>query len=359
MEDQLRPLREKIDALDQQLMSLLNQRAALAVQVGRVKHAHLAPVFRPDRERQVFEGLARASAAENGLLKAPHITSIWREVMGACRSLEQLERVAFLGPLGTFSEQAASEFFGNSIDKQPVASIDEIFRSVTAGAAEYGVVPIENSTEGAIARTLDLLLTTPLSLCGEISLEVRHNVLRQTDSLDGIEAVCAHPQALAQCHAWLSQHLPQAERRAVSSNAEGARLASLDAALAGIAGLQAAAQYGLQVAAGNVQDDPNNRTRFGVVGRLVTQPSGRDRTSLILSVPNQAGAVLELLRPLAEHGVSMSRFESRPAKSGEWAYYFYVDIEGHQSDENVALALAALARQCAFYKCLGSYPQAQ
>jgi chorismate mutase / prephenate dehydratase len=359
MDDQLLPLRTQIDALDRELVALLNRRASLAVEVGRVKHAGGAPVFRPDRERQVIEGLAQISADENGLLKTPHIATIWREVMGVCRSLEQLERVAFLGPLGTFSEQAAGEFFGNSIDKQPVASIDEIFRSVTAGAAEYGVVPIENSTEGAIARTLDLLLTTPLVLCGEVALEVRHNLLRTEAGFDGITAVCAHPQALAQCHGWLSQHLPHAERRAVSSNAEGARLAAGDSSLAGIAGLRAASQYGLQVAASNIQDDPNNRTRFGVIGRLATQPSGRDRTSLILSVPNIAGAMLELLKPLAEHGVSMSRFESRPARSGEWAYYFYVDIEGHQGDANVALSLGELQQKCAFYKCLGSYPQAR
>lgn len=358
VEDQLKPLRESIDALDSELLALLNKRAGFAAEVGRIKHAAGAPVFRPDREQQVIDRLGEKSAAAQGLLKPNHVAFIWREVMSVCRSIEQLERVAFLGPLGTFSEQAAGVFFGQSIDKQPLLSIDEIFRSVAAGAADYGVVPIENSSEGAIARTLDLLLTTPLQLCGEVALKVRHNVLRAQAGLDGIEAVLAHPQALAQCHGWLTQHLPNAERRAVSSNAEGARLASTDGCLAALAGSQAAAQYGLHTAAANVQDDAHNRTRFGIIGQLQTQSTGSDRTSLILSVPNQAGAVYDMLKPLAEHGVSMSRFESRPARSGDWAYYFYVDVEGHKSDPNVARALQVLQATCAFFKCVGSYPRA-
>jgi chorismate mutase/prephenate dehydratase len=356
MDEQIRPLREQIDAIDAQLLTLLNRRAQLATEVGHIKRAQNAPVYRPEREQQVVRRLQDGNA---GPLRDEHIGAIWREIMGACRSLESPERVAFLGPLGTFSEQASDQFFGTSVLKEPCATIDDIFRTVAARGADFGVVPIENSTEGAIARTLDLLLTTQLSLCGEVSLDVRHNLLRRRASLEGIVAVCAHPQALAQCHAWLAEHLPHAEQRAVSSNAEGARLASHSDTLAAIASEHAAGHYGLQIVQANIQDDPNNRTRFGVLGHWRPPPSGRDRTSLILSVANRAGAVFEMLKPLAQHGVSMTRFESRPARSGgSWEYYFYIDVEGHQAEAKVAAALAELRANCAFYKCLGSYPQA-
>jgi chorismate mutase/prephenate dehydratase len=355
MDVQIKSLREKIDAIDAELLTLINRRAQLATEVGRIKREQSAPVYRPDREQQV---ISKQQAANSGPLKAEHVAVIWREIMSACRSLEAPERVAFLGPLGTFSEQAADTFFGASITKEPCATIDDIFRTVSAKGADFGVVPIENSTEGAIARTLDLMLTTNLRMCGEVSLDVRHNLLRKKPSLEGVHAVCAHPQALAQCHAWLSEHLPAAERRAVSSNAEGARMASQSDTLAAIASEHAADRYGLQIVHASIQDDPSNRTRFGVLGHWRPKPSGRDRTSLVLSVPNKAGAVFEMLKPFAAHGVSMSRFESRPARSGTWEYYFYVDIEGHEDDTKVAAALAELKQQCAFFKCLGSYPAA-
>jgi chorismate mutase / prephenate dehydratase len=220
-------------------------------------------------------------------------------------------------------------------------------------------VPLENSTEGAVSRTLDLLLATPLKLMAELSLTVDHNLLTRSGSMDGVQCICAHSQALAQCAGWLAQHYPAIERRAVASNAEGARLAADDPTIAAIAGDRAAVRYQLSAVATHVQDDPNNRTRFAVLGRQVTRPSvppGRDKTSLILSVPNQAGAVFHMLEPLSRHGVSMTRFESRPARVGTWEYYFYVDVEGHQDDPKVATALAELQKACAFYKCLGSYP---
>jgi chorismate mutase/prephenate dehydratase len=269
-------------------------------------------------------------------------------------------RVAYLGPVGTFSEEAAVQFFGSSIEHVPCTSFDEVFRAATAGTAEYGVVPVENSTEGVVSRSLDLLLNSPLHIVGEVSLMVRHNLLRLSDSLQGIEVVFAHPQALAQCQGWLTTHLPYAERRAASSNAEGARLATTHPAWAGIASARAATQFSLYTAAHAIQDDAFNRTRFAVVCLPQTlptpPPSGKDCTSLVVSVPNQPGAVHDILVPLKIHGVSMTRFESRPARSGQWEYYFYIDLQGHRSQAHVKAALADLQQLCAFYKVLGTYP---
>jgi chorismate mutase/prephenate dehydratase len=280
--------------------------------------------------------------------------------MSACRALEAPQRVAYLGPAGTFSEQAAVQFFGSSIEHVPCVSFDEVFQAASAGTADFGVVPVENSTEGVVTRSLDLLLTSPLHIVGEISLLVRHHLLRTTNSLEGIEAVLAHPQALAQCQNWLSKHLPHAERRAVSSNAEGARLAAGNPAWAGLASERAATRFGLHIVAHAVQDDSYNRTRFAVIclpQTLAMPPaSGKDCTSLVVSVPNRPGAVHDLLVPLKANDVSMTRFESRPARTGQWEYYFYIDLDGHPSQPNVAAALADLRKLCAFYKVIGAYP---
>lgn len=350
-------LRTQIDGLDRELLGLLNRRANLAQQVGELKKKEGSVVFRPEREAQVIDGL---KAVNGGPLKSESVAPIWREIMSACRALETPTRVAYLGPAGTFSELAALGFFGSSIVKIGCASIDEVFRTTTAGAADFGVVPVENSTEGVVARSLDLFLTTPLFIIGETSLLVRHNLLRREDSLEGIQAVCAHPQALAQCHGWLSTHLPQAERRPVASNAEGARLASLDPTLAGIASERAGSEYGLHIVAPAIQDDAHNRTRFAIVTHPERHPqpkaSGHDCTSLVVSVPNRPGAVHDILVPLKEHGVSMTRFESRPARSGQWEYYFYIDLQGHPDQPNVAAALQELRGLCAFLKLLGTYP---
>ena len=350
-------LRARIDALDRELLALLNRRAALAQEVGEIKKREGTPVFRPEREAQVIDGLVAANA---GPLKPESVAPIWREILAACRALEAPLRVAYLGPAGTFSEEATLGYFGSSIVRVPCASLDEVFRLASAGAADFGVVPIENSTEGGVARALDLLLGTPLVIVGETSLFVRHNLLRKHDSLEGIAAVLAHPQALAQCHEWLSSHLPGVERRPVASNAEGARLAALDPALAGIASVRAGSAFGLHVVAPAIQDDPSNRTRFVIVTRPQEHPgpaaTGHDCTSLVVSVPNKPGAVHDLLVPLKKHGVSMSRFESRPARSGQWEYYFYIDVVGHPAQPAVAAALEELRAACAFFKLLGSYP---
>jgi len=350
-------LRDQIDRLDRDLLALLNRRASLAQAVGELKKKEGSVVFRPEREAQVISGMKDANP---GPLDTDSVAPIWREIMSACRALETPTRVAYLGPAGTFSELAALGYFGSSIVRLPSASIDEVFRVTSAGAADFGVVPLENSSEGVIARSLDLFLTEPLFIIGETSLFVRHSLLRKQNAMDGIEAVCAHPQALAQCHGWLTTHLPNAERRPVASNAEGARLAGLDTRLAAIASERAASEYGLHVVSPAIQDDPHNRTRFVIVTHPLRHPqpraSGHDCTSLVVSVSNRPGAVHDMLVPLKVHGVSMSRFESRPARSGQWEYYFYIDLEGHPDDPRVASALKELRAACAFFKVLGTYP---
>jgi chorismate mutase/prephenate dehydratase len=353
----LTPLRDRIDALDARLLALLNERAGVALEVGEVKKRFAAPVFRPEREMQVIARLQQLGA--HGPLHAEHIASIWREVMAASRALERETTVSYLGPVGTYSELAMTSYFGHSVHGVPSPSIDDVFRAVEAGGADYGVAPVENSTEGAVSRTHDLLLDSTLTITGEIAVPIHHNLLTRSGSLDGVKRVCAHAQALAQCQGWLSTHAPGLERQAVASNAEAARLAAEDPTLAAIAGDRAATHYGLQVVAPLIQDDPHNRTRFVVIGGTPAEPSGRDQTSMILSVKNVPGAMFRVLEPLARHGVSMTRFESRPARSGSWEYFFYIDIEGHRADPKIAVALAELEQTAAFIKILGSYPRSR
>ena len=355
-DQRLAPLRAQIDAIDQELLELISKRAKAAQEVGHIKNESSAPIFRPERENQVIQNVLQKNP---GPLLADGLASIWREIMSACRALESKQTIAYLGPTGTFSEQAAHQFFGQSISGLPCVSLDDVFKAVEKEAATFGVVPVENSSEGAVSRTLDLLLESPLQISGEVVLPIRHHLLTKHGSLDGVKTVCAHAQALAQCQQWLSVHAPQLQRQAVSSNAEAARMASKDSSIAAIAGEPAQLAYGLQIVSAQIQDDPNNRTRFVVIGQYACQPCGQDQTSLVLSVANQPGAVHHLLGPLAKHGVSMTRFESRPARKGSWEYHFYIDIEGHTSDAKVATAIAELKTIAAFYKNLGSYPRAK
>jgi chorismate mutase/prephenate dehydratase len=353
MTDKLKPLREQIDAIDAQILVLLNQRAKVAQEVGHVKAETNAPVFRPEREAQVLRSVADRNP---GPMAGGDVQTIFREIMSACRALEKRVTVAYLGPVGTFSEQAVYQQFGSAVEGLPCASIDEVFRATEAGTADFGVVPVENSSEGAINRTLDLMLATTALISGEVAIAVHHSLMSKTGGMDGVSVICAHSQALAQCQVWLNQNYPNIERRAVASNAEAARIAGEDPTVAAIASELAGAQYKLGVVKGHIQDDPHNRTRFAVIGHLQTLPSGKDHTSLVLAVPNKSGAVYQLLAPLAKHGVSMTRFESRPARMGTWEYYFYVDVEGHVHDAAVAQALVELKDQAAFFKVLGSYP---
>lgn len=350
-------LRDQIDGLDRQLLDLLNQRARVAEQVGEIKRAEGTPFFRPDRVAQVID---KIRGANPGPLKAEHVSAIWREIMSACLALESPQRVAVLGPVGTFCEQAAIEYFGGAADMVYCANFDEVFHATASGSAQFGVVGVENMTEGVVTRSLDLFLHTPCHVVGEVSLLIRHNLMRKEPSMHGIEAVLAHPQALAQCQNWLNKHLPDAERRAVSSNAEGARLAATNPAWAALGSDRASTIFGVHIVAHAVQDEAYNRTRFAVIclpQTMATPPStGRDCTSLVVSVPNRPGAMHDLLVPLKTHGVSMTRLESRPARTGQWDYYFYIDLDGHPSQPHVANALAELRELCAFFKMLGSYP---
>ena len=360
-ETTLSALRARIDAIDDELLALLNRRARVAEAVGAHKHAvdPAAPVFRPEREAQV---VARLVARNDGPLPAEAIGHVFREVMSACRALERAAVVAYLGPEGTYSEEAVIRQFGRSVERRPCATIDEIFRAVEAKAADFGVVPLENSTEGTVNRSLDLLLNSPLRICGEVALAIHHHLLTKSGALASggvaVARVCAHPQALAQCARWLDQHAPALERVPVASNGVAARMASEDAVVAAIAGDLAIERYGLVPVASHIQDLARNTTRFGVIGPLDTAPSGRARTSFVFSVANQAGAVHEAIEPLARLGVSMTRFESRPARTGVWVYHFHIDVEGHERDAAVAAALAELKGRAGFFKILGSYPLA-
>lgn len=353
MSDSLKQYRDKIDAIDEQMLDLVNERARLAREIGSLKGN--GTIYRPEREAQV---LRRLIDHNKGPLSDEAITAIFRQVMSNCRALEKELSVAFLGPLGTFSEEAATKQFGELSAPVQCSSIDEVFRVVEAGRVDYGVVPVENSTEGAIGRTLDLLIGTNLKICGEVELPVHHNLLSRQDNPEKIRKLYSHTQSLAQCHEWLNQNLPNVERHAVISNAEAARIAAEEENAAAIAGLRAAELFKLNVLARNVEDDPRNTTRFLILAAHDVAPSGRDKTSLAMATRNLPGAMVSLLEPLARHQVSMTKLESRPSKTGIWEYVFFVDIEGHHDDDAVAKALVELQQRAAFLKVLGSYPVA-
>jgi len=354
MDDRLKALRDRIDALDEEVLRLVNARADIAHEIGALKQN--GEIYRPEREAQV---LRRLQELNRGPMPAAAVARLFTEIMSACRALEDSFSVAFLGPRGTFSEEAAIKHFGGATGKVPAGSIDEVFRTVEAGSAGYGVVPVENSTEGGVGRTLDLLLATPLRICGEITLPVHHCLLGQGEgAVEQVARIYSHAQSLAQCHDWLEQNLPRVARVPVVSNAEAARLAAAEGGAAAIASRTAANLYGLRVLASNIEDDPNNTTRFLVIATHDAAPSGRDKTSLVMSAANRPGAVHALLSPLAQYGVSMTRLESRPSRTGLWEYVFFVDVEGHQEAPNVANALGALRSLAAFLKVLGSYPAA-
>ncbi|MDR1995938.1 prephenate dehydratase [Azonexus sp.] len=357
LQKNLAGVRADIDRIDGELLKLLNERARCAQRVGEIKAAHgeAGYIYRPEREAQV---LRRLQDANPGPLPGENVTFFFREVMSACLSLEQPLAIAFLGPLGTFSESAATKHFGHAAKLQPQASIDDVFREVESGHAHYAVVPVENSTEGAVGRTMDLLLGTPLKICGEVVLRIHQNLLSRETDLGAIQRVYSHAQSLAQCHEWLNRMLPDAQRISVGSNAQAAQRAAEETGTAAIAGEAAAARYDLPKLAENIEDEPNNTTRFLVLGRHDAGPSGCDKTSLIMSAPNRTGALHELLLSFSHAGVSLSRLESRPARNALWEYVFYVDIDGHREEEAVKRALDELGRRAAYLKILGSYPVA-
>ena len=352
MTDKLKQLRNQIDTLDQRLVKLLSARARLAQRIGKLKES---AAYRPEREAQVLHGVI---AANRGPLPDAALARLFSEVMSACRALEDSMTVAYLGPQGTFSQEAAAKHFGAGASFAACPSIDEVFRQVETGTAGYGVVPVENSTEGAIGRTLDLLLSTPARICGEVMLPIRQCLMSGSGKLADVRKVYSHTQSLAQCQQWLARKLPHAERTAVVSNAEAARLAARDRRAAAVGPATAAALYGLALIARNIEDEAKNTTRFLVIAQHDAAPSGKDKTSLILSTRNVPGAMHELLTPLAANQVSMTRLESRPSRAGLWEYVFYMDVEGHQQDPDVARVLAELKQKASFIKNLGSYPAA-
>jgi chorismate mutase/prephenate dehydratase len=350
----LERLREAIDRVDDGILEALNQRAKLAREIGSLK---VGQAYRPEREAQV---LRRIKEKNPGPLSGETVALLFREIMSACLALERPVTVAYLGPRGTFSERAALKHFGLAAEAMPNPSIDEVFRAVESGGADFGVIPVENSTEGAVGRSLDLMPQTPIQVCGEVVVRIHHHLMAKSKpaSFADVKRVFSHGQSLAQCHEWLNSNLPKAERVAVSSNAEAARRAAEEAGSAAVAGEMAAEHYGLAILASNIEDEPNNTTRFLVLGHYAPRPTGRDKTSMILSARNRAGAVYEMLTPFATRGVSMTKFESRPSRVALWEYLFFVDIEGHRDDANVAAALAEVEKIAGYLKVLGSYPAA-
>ena len=357
LQQKLSVVRTEIDAIDGQLLDLLNRRARCAQQVGEIKaqHGEAGFIYRPEREAQV---LRRIKEINPGPLPDDSVLWFFREVMSACLSLEQPLGIAFLGPLGSFTGCAALKHFGHAARLMPQASIDDVFREVEAGHADYAVAPIENSTEGAIGRTLDLLLGTQLKVCGEVVLRIHQNLMTRVASLADVKIIYSHAQSLAQCHEWLNRALPGVPRVSVGSNSQAAQMAAAEPGAAAIAGEAAAELYELPILVPNIEDEPNNTTRFVVLGRQETGASGRDKTSLIMSTTNQTGALTTLLAPFSDAGVSLTRLESRPARHTLWEYVFFVDIDGHQDEPKVAKALSELKQQAAYLKVLGSYPVA-
>lgn len=352
-------LRRQIDAVDERIQSLIAERAGLAQKVAVAKggKGSAADFYRPEREVAVLRAVIERN---QGPLTNEEMVRLFREIMSACLAQEEPLKVGYLGPEGTFSQSAVYKHFGHSVRALPLGMIDEVFSEVESGAADFGIVPIENSTEGTVNHTLDMFLTSPLKICGEVEMRIRQHLLGSMPGLDKVLRVSAHPQSLAQCRAWLREYLPQAELHPASSNAEGARRARDEAGTAAIAGDAAAEVYGLEKLVTDIEDRPDNTTRFLVVGRKLLAPSGKDKTSLLLSTKDtdDAGALQKLLAPLADHQVNMSRIESRPSRQRKWHYVFFVDIDGHADDSEVALALAKLKKKAQLFRILGSYPKA-
>jgi chorismate mutase/prephenate dehydratase len=355
----LEGLRAQIDAVDEQLHALLNERARLAQQAGISKHSdgHTVDFYRPEREADV---LRRALERNDGPLRNEEILRLFREIMSACLAQEEPLKVAFLGPEGTFTQAAVWRHFGHSVRALALPTVDEVFQEVESGSADFGVVAIENSSEGTITNTLDRFLASPLRICGEVELRIHHCLMGKMDALEQVVRVCSHSQALAQCRGWLNEHLPDAERIAVTSNAEGARRARDEQGTAGIAGDTAAQVYGLNVLASEIEDRADNATRFLVLGRKLLRPSGSDRTTLLVSARDtqSSGSLQQLLEPLARAGINMTRIESRPSRRRKWDYVFFIDIEGHAEDAPVRKALTVLKRRASLLRVLGSYPRA-
>lgn len=360
--DRLKQVRQRIDDIDGQLQRLISERASIALEVARIKEtrdpdteANGGDHYRPSREAEV---LRRIIERNEGPLSNETMARLIREIMSACLALESPLSVAYLGPEGTYTQAAVYKHFGHAVSAHSMAAIDEIFREVEAGNADYGVVPVENSTEGVVSHTLDLFATSPLRIGGEVTLPVHHHLLSNAGDLDKVKRVVAHSQSLAQCRKWLDSNLPSAVRVSVSSNGEAARIVQAEGDSAAIAGRAASELYELSILAKNIEDDPNNTTRFLIIGRQAVPQTGHDMTSLLLSVHNRPGALYDLLAPFASSGVNLCRIESRPSRRGTWDYNFFIDVEGHAEEVRVGEVLDKIKEEAAFFKVLGSYPKA-
>ncbi|MDS4040971.1 MAG: prephenate dehydratase [Candidatus Competibacter sp.] len=354
--ESLQALRERIDALDRQIQTLISERAHCAQRIGALKQAAGATgnLYRPEREAQV---LRRVIEANQGPLSSEEMARLFREIMSACLALEEPLQIAFLGPEGTFTQAAALKHFGKSIHSIPLRAIDEVFREVEAGSADYGVVPVENSTEGVVNHTLDMFLQSPLRICGEVQMRINHHLITRATDLKAVRRVYSHRQSLAQCREWLDVNLPRVEQIEVGSNGEAVLRVREEAVAAAIAGQCAADIYDLPTLVRNIEDEPNNTTRFLIIGTQPIAPSGDDKTALLVASLNRPGALFKLLEPLARNNVSMNRIESRPSRRGMWDYVFFIDLDGHAQDEPVAAALAELREQASLFRVLGSYPK--
>lgn len=360
-EHELKALRLRIDSLDERIQELISERARCAQDVARVKMKTLAegekPVFyRPEREAQV---LKRVMERNGGPVRDEDMARLFREIMSCCLALEEPLHVAYLGPEGTFSQAAALKHFGKAVVTRPMAAIDEVFREVAAGASNFGVVPVENSTEGAVNHTLDSFLEHNLSICGEVELRIHHHLLiGENTKADSITRIYSHAQSLAQCRKWLDSYYPSVERVAVASNAEAARRVKGEWNSAAIAGDMAASLYGLTPVQQKIEDRPDNSTRFLIIGNQEVPPSGDDKTSIIVSMQNKPGALHELLLPFHANNIDLSRIETRPSRSGKWTYVFFIDFLGHQADPLIRDVLERLSTGAVALKILGSYPRA-
>lgn len=356
MSEDLEELRRRIDEIDESLQSLISERVRIAKLIGEAKRqAGSDNGYRPEREAQI---LRRVAARNEGPLTDEQLVRIFRELISATLAVEAPIKVAYLGPEGTYTQAAALKHFGSSVTSLAQTTIDDVFRAVEAGEADYGVVPVENSIEGMVSHTLDSFFTSPLKICGEIQLRIRHQLLSKAAAIGDIRRVVSHAQSLAQCRRWLTRNLPNVELVTAPSNAEAVRRILDNPSDAAIAGAAAGDLYGVPVLQSNIEDDAGNTTRFLVIGIRDAAPSGEDKTSLMVSNPNKPGALHRILSPLAEHKVSMTRIESRPSKAGLWEYVFFIDIEGHAGDPNVRSALGKLEEEAGFLRNLGSYPRA-
>ncbi|WP_111640567.1 prephenate dehydratase [Marinimicrobium alkaliphilum] len=358
--DKLLALRERIDSIDEQIARLISERARCAQSVAEVKKAEnpdqAVLYYRPEREAQV---LRKAMERNPGPLSNEEMARLFREIMSACLALEQPVKVAYLGPEGTFTQQAALKHFGHSAMALPFSAIDEVFREVEAGAVNYGVVPVENSSEGVVNHTLDNFMSSNLKICGEVELRIHHNLLvSSVTDTKSISRIYSHAQSLAQCRKWLDAHYPNAERVAVSSNAEAAKRLKGEWNAAAIAGSMAAELYDLRILAEKIEDEPDNSTRFLIISSQEVPPSGVDKTSLLVAMRNEPGALHNLLEPFHRHNVDLTRVESRPSRTGAWTYVFFIDFTGHAQDAAVAEVLKEVASRAADLKILGSYPKA-